>query len=574
MQTRSLIPLFLYILLLLTGCKETPRYEKELQRLDEALERNDEWVARKERILKQLHDKLDRATVPEEHYWINKDLYMEYLEYDADSAGYYVEQNLRLARQLGKPDEEQRWRIEKASVLIQTGQLNEAAQILRHVHKEGLAQTTRLYYYAQMMRLNFAYSLYMEEVGTADRSNYFIQSLAYRDSAILCVTPQQPEYLNLKAWESFDSHNFSQIKPQLKERVDKEPMITPDYAISAYVLSNIYREEGCQDEYIYYLAHSCLAYVQSGNRNYASESLQDLSGVMRDLGDLNRAYTYINYCSANIYLFKNRAQIVRISQLQEDIRKQYLARERQHERIIQASLGGIILLAVGLGWAIFFILRQMKLLRQHSKTLQTYNTDLQITIREKETLHEEQRRMNLRLQEANHQQQALNEQLSQSNRLLKEANTVKEAYIGYVFTLCSDYMGKLEEFRKTVSRKLKTGQLQDLDHFLTSTTLMQNELKGLYRTFDEIFLLLYPDFIKDLNALLLPDKQMELKGENQLNTDLRILALMSLGITDANKIADFLHCSTQSVYNSRRMMYSRLQIPVKDFKDKIATMGR
>ena len=89
-----------------------------------------------------------------------------------------------------------------------------------------------------------------------------------------------------------------------------------------------------------------------------------------------------------------------------------------------------------------------------------------------------------------------------------------------------------------------------------------------------MFILLYPDFVKDLNALLLRDKQMELKGENQLNTDLRILALMSLGITDANKIADFLHCSTQSVYNSRRMMYSRLQIPVKDFKDKIATMGR
>lgn len=265
---------------------------------------------------------------------------------------------------------------------------------------------------------------------------------------------------------------------------------------------------------------------------------------------------------------------MRISKRQEDIRKQYLAREHQHEQIIQLSLGGITLLTIGLGWAIFFIMRQMRLLRQHSKTLQTYNADLQKNIREKEALHQEQHRMSLRLQEANREFQALNERLSQSNRLLKEANAVKEAYIGYVFILCSDYMDKLDEFRKTISRKLKTGQLQELDQFLTSPTLIQNELKKLYQTFDEIFLLLYPDFVKDLNVLLQSDKQIELKSEKQLNTDLRILALMSLSITDANKISEFLHCSPQSVYNSRRMIYSRLQIPVKDFKDKIVTLGR
>lgn len=575
MQIRFSISLFIYMLLLLTGCKNTPCYEEELQCLDEALTHNDEWSARKEHSIKQLHDKLCMAAAPEERYWINKDLYLEFLEYDADSAGYYVAQNLQLARQLGKPEEEQRWRIEQALVLIQTGQLNEAEQVLNRIRQEGVFESKKAYFYAQVMYLNIAYSFYMEKFGTADRSRYFMQALQYRDSVLAYSEPGQRVYLNVEAWKSYDAHDYSQIMPLLKERADQPLMNNmPENAISAYILSQMYREEGNLDAYIYYLTRSCLAYVKSGNRNYATESLQQLSSVLSGLGDLDRAYTYMNYCSANIYQFKNRAQIVRISELQENIRKQYLAREQQHNRIIRMSLGGIVILTIGLGWAIFFILRQVKLLRQHGKMLQTYNTRLQESIHEKEALHEEQRRMNLHLQEANREQRALNERLSQSNRLLKEANVIKETYIGYVFTLCSDYMGKLNEFRKTANRKLKAGQLQDLEHFLTSTTLMQNELKGLYSTFDEIFLLLYPNFVKDLNTLLQPDKQIELKGEKQLNTDLRILALMSLGVTDTNKIADFLHCSIQSIYNSRRLVYSRLQVPVKEFKEKICSLGR
>ena len=202
------------------------------------------------------------------------------------------------------------------------------------------------------------------------------------------------------------------------------------------------------------------------------------------------------------------------------------------------------------------------------------NAALQTSLVEKEQLHAEQRRMNEELQQSNREQATLNERLSRTNALLQQANVVKEEYIGYAFSICADYMNKLDEFRKTVSRKLKTGQLKDLDHFLTSDTMMQGELKGFYRTFDEVFLFLFPTFVADLNALLLPDKQIELKDEAHLNTDLRIVALMSLGFTDANKIAEFLHCSTQSVYNSRRLTYGRLAIPLKEFKERVTTLGR
>lgn len=563
-----------FICFVLTGCRQTPRYERELVRLDEALARNEEWVTRKEHTIAQLRSKLANAVQDEERYWINKDLYREYLEYDADSAGYYVEQNIGLAARMGKPEDVQRWRIERAAVLIQTGQLNEAWTVLDKIKKEVLKDKTWPYYYAQMMRLNHAYSIYMEDMGTADRSRYFNQALLYRDSVLLYVKPDWPEYLNIKAWESFDAHDYDGIKQQLKEKVDHSLLNTPEDAISAYNLSAMCREDGEQEDHIYYLVRSAIAYVQSGSRNYASETIQELSGVLLEMGDLSRAYTYINYCSGNLYSFKNRTYIVRIARLQEDIRKQYLAREQQHEMLINGSLAAISVLLVGLLGAFFYICRQVRKLRLRALQLKEANAALQASLVEKEQLHAGQRRLNEELQQANSEQAELNERLSQTNALLKQANVVKEEYIGYAFSICADYMSKLDEFRKTVSRKLKTGQLKDLDHFLTSDTMMQSELKGFYRTFDEVFLFLFPTFVADLNALLLPDKQVELKDEAHLNTDLRIVALMSLGFTDANKIAEFLHCSTQSVYNSRRLTYGRLAIPLKEFKERVTTLGR
>ena len=563
-----------FICLVLIGCRQAPRYEKELERLDEALARNEEWVARKEHAIAQLREKLARAVQDEERYWINKDLYFAYLEFDADSAGYYVEQNIGLAARMGKPEDVECWHIEQAMVLIQTGQLNEAAHVLEGIDRKVLSNQSLAYYYSRMMQLNHARSIYVEEMGTAERSRYFAQALTYRDSVLLYLDPNSPEFLNIKAWDSFDAHDYDGIKQQLRERVDHSPLNTPEDAISAYNLSAMCREDGEREDHIYYLVRSAIAYVQSGSRNYASESIQELSEVLLWLGDLSRAYTYINYCSSNIYSFKNRAYIVRIARLQEDIRKQYLARESRHEVLISGSLWAISVLLLGLLGAFFYIYRQVRKLRLRGGQLKEANAALQASLVEKEQLHAGQRRLNEELRQANSEQAALNDQLSRTNALLKQANVVKEEYIGYAFSICADYMSKLNEFRKTVSRKLKTGQLKELDHFLTSDTMMQSELKSFYRTFDEVFLFLFPTFVADLNALLLPDKQIELKDEAHLNTDLRIVALMSLGFTDANKIAEFLHCSTQSVYNSRRLMYGRLAISLKEFKERVTTLGR
>lgn len=168
----------------------------------------------------------------------------------------------------------------------------------------------------------------------------------------------------------------------------------------------------------------------------------------------------------------------------------------------------------------------------------------------------------------------LNTQLQEVNDQLRESNYVKEEYIGYVFNICSTYISKLEEFRKNINRKLKVGQIEDVKAMTDSSATASNELKEFYQNFDTIFLHLYPDFVGDFNALLLPEERIELKEGELLNTELRIHALIRLGITDSVKIADFLHCSAQTVYNNRLRTRNKSIIPKEDFINAVKKLGK
>jgi hypothetical protein len=145
---------------------------------------------------------------------------------------------------------------------------------------------------------------------------------------------------------------------------------------------------------------------------------------------------------------------------------------------------------------------------------------------------------------------ALNDQLSNVNSQLTESNRVKEEYIGRFMSLCSQYIDKLDNYRKMVNRKMKNKELDELFQISKSTELKEKELEELYENFDTVFLHLFPNFIDDFNALLQPEMQVHPK-ENRLTTDIRIFALIRLGIEDSSKIAEFLHYSVNTIYNYR-----------------------
>lgn len=132
------------------------------------------------------------------------------------------------------------------------------------------------------------------------------------------------------------------------------------------------------------------------------------------------------------------------------------------------------------------------------------------------------------------------------------------------------YINKLDEYRKNVNRKIKTGQIDDL--YKSSSRPFEKELEELYTNFDKAFLKLYPNFVEEFNSLLKPEECYKLE-KDQLNTELRIFALIRLGITDVGQIAAFLHYSVQTIYNYKSKVKRMSVFEGNLFEEKVKKLG-
>ena len=176
--------------------------------------------------------------------------------------------------------------------------------------------------------------------------------------------------------------------------------------------------------------------------------------------------------------------------------------------------------------------------------------------------------MRHQLMKSNEKMCLLNEELSSLNDTLKESNKIKEVYIAQLFHLCSENIDQMEHLRLSVAKKLKAGLYKELAKQLEQSTTNAT-LKSFFNRFDTVFLELFPDFIERFNALLLPGEELKVKEGALLSPELRIFALIRLGITDSTKIAGFLHYSTQTVYNYRQKVKNKARSDKESFMEQV-----
>jgi hypothetical protein len=219
------------------------------------------------------------------------------------------------------------------------------------------------------------------------------------------------------------------------------------------------------------------------------------------------------------------------------IEKNYQKAVEHNTSVLRLSIILVSILALLVLAALFFVHRRNQQLASARNALKTSNDELASA--------------NGLLATQRDKLAALNDQLSNVNSQLTESNRVKEEYIGRFMSLCSQYIDKLDNYRKMVNRKMKNKELDELFQISKSTELKEKELEELYENFDTVFLHLFPNFIDDFNALLQPEIRIHPKQENRLTTDLRIFALIRLGFEDSSKIAEFLHYSVNTIYNYR-----------------------
>lgn len=141
--------------------------------------------------------------------------------------------------------------------------------------------------------------------------------------------------------------------------------------------------------------------------------------------------------------------------------------------------------------------------------------------------------------------------------ILTDANRAKDEYINQFIVLCSVYMDKLNQYDSIVNRKLSAGQVDELYKLVKSGRLIEEQIRDFYRLFDQAFLHIYPNFVTDINNLLNEDERIKLKEEELLNTDLRILACLRIGLTDATQIAKILNLSVNTIYAYRNRIRNR-----------------
>ena len=221
-----------------------------------------------------------------------------------------------------------------------------------------------------------------------------------------------------------------------------------------------------------------------------------------------------------------------------------------------------VLLLIG----VFYVNHQRKKLSMARNQMKIINNQLK-------ELNDELSTVNDNLDKSNHDLSVVNEKLSHSNSRLNESNRVKEEYIGRFLSLCSIYIDKLDGFRKQVNKKMKNNEMEQLFQLTKSLDFREKELTELYSNFDDAFLHLFPNFVEEFNALLKEDSKITITDVNILTTELRIFALIRLGIDDSSKIADFLHYSVNTIYNYRARVKNNAKDNREDFERRVRSIG-
>jgi hypothetical protein len=167
---------------------------------------------------------------------------------------------------------------------------------------------------------------------------------------------------------------------------------------------------------------------------------------------------------------------------------------------------------------------------------------------------------------------AANEQLRLVNRELAQAGKIKEAYIAHYLDRCVAYLDKLEAYRRSLGKLAMASRIDDLFKAIKSDQFIRDERKDFYHNFDKSFLELFPNFINSFNNLLIEEGRLSPKPNELLNTELRIFALIRLGVTDSNAIAHFLGYSLATVYNYRSKIRNRAKGNKDTFEQEVMNL--
>jgi len=551
----------------LAGCS----IEELLDTLDRTLRDSHVYEQRKLERIAGLRSELLGSTDREQRYWIARNLYGEYSTFDSDSALHYADMAYCLAGELNRKDWMDEMQLDRAYVLAATGLLIQADKILADINPTNLQPGLEARYFEQLLFLSTHRDQFYGL--NSNETPYNAEASEMLDSLCRSLSPEHSHYSWFLGWKNLNStEGAEQVIPQLKKSVDASAFTTQKDAMDAWILGRLYEKAGDNQKKLRYLVLSSIADARAANKEIAS--LEEVANLLYEGGgpdsrgeSLRRANDYISHCIQCANSYKSRVRVGRLAELQQRITQGYQTELVRQEQRVATYLKLLAVIVLGLLAAMVLIIVQMKRLRRSRAMLNDANLALNGKVGELEELKK-------KLEEANTTLAGLYSNAREGAMELSQTNLAKEKYIADIFAICSNYISKLDDFRKNIYRLLIAGKYEELRKITKTPELSQSEIKELHRTFDKIFLGIYPDFVQDFNTLLRPEEQIELKKEDLLNTELRIYALVRLGLTDSTAIARFLHCSVQTVYNTRQRTRGKASVPREEFAERVRSLGK
>lgn len=548
-MTNKLILIFLLFLNSLLPCISQTANDKELKVLDDLLSKRGTYIDLKINRIDYLKQILETETNSDRIYNLTYQIIEEYSNFQADSAFLYIDRNRNLAKSNGKSDQLLLTEFQYIFVSAQSGLLNEAESGLRSLSSQvdSMNQDQKIEYYRLWQRLymnlqEFSQKTHLEE-------KYNDMQIIYCDS-ILQYTPVNSEYYDLYHFrKEFGRGSYDLAREYIEKYIQKIDTLSNDAARGYYYLSEIYRAENDSVNEMKYLIQSVEADIKSAVKQ--NRSLRILGQILYSQGDLNRAYTYLQISLDDANFYNTRLRNTQVAEAFSIIEKEYqLYRNNQELRLKT----GIVLITI-----LFVVILLISLYLRKKR--------IELAYARKELI-----RNNKELIRINAEMARKNEELSLLTCKLKDSDRVKEKYIGHFLKLCSYYIQNISEFKKTINRKIKAGQIEDVHNMTLSNMQQVNEFKDFYNEFDKAFLNIFPHFVKDFNSLLREDQRFKLKREDVLNTELRIFALIRLGIKDSSQIAEFMNYTPVTIYSYRTKVKSRA-INKNTFDEDIIHIG-
>ena len=526
---RQSIILVLMVLAIESKAQQTSNRQL-YQTLDSLIEQYDQLTAEKERRVIALKEGVKGITLtPEQQYDLNQRLYDEYVAYKFDSAFYYIDKNVKALSHSSDHNRFAASAVRMAHILAVTGLFDRARRLLDDVNPDSINDAQKIAYYSQQSELN----LYRSEM--AQYTEYFydyIQRAQYYRQLVIQIAPKDSyDYVFNQATyicEAGDTDKAIQMLENYLQQVDES---TRTYSIITSTLAFFYQKKQMPQQQERYLLLSAISDERCAIRE--NNSLRSLSEILMTQGNNDDAYRYLYQAISEARFYGSRIRMMQVGHMAPQILQLYdteRTQTQQRTNLLLAIISFISLILAGIiGYTLRLyrkkhaaglqIIEMNKILAQHSKEIETVNTQM------------------------------------------KEANRIKEEYISRFLELSSMLLSNTELRLKQLNRLAREHKLEELYAELKTMEPVNTGIRTFHSYFDTAFLNIYPHFISEVNKLLTAENQFATDNDGsptkRLTTELRILALIRLDITDNQEIADILRSSITTIYTYRSKLKAK-----------------